>query len=202
MKSLPTYQDNRKLLQTQRKIDIVLILLHWPWICQCWGSLLCILDKFQFTLWDCHIYLLCCNLSSQWKKKKWWLASWVCEVFCFVLFFNSQSLGLWSSKKRHIPIMTGHLNFLDITCLYCGVLSLKNLNHLLSKCVRSIPGCWPANCWWINICISNYLYRASFSTGKMRVSLTLDSKNHESSYSQGMDARCIYCNNSLVQEHG
>lgn len=65
------------------------------------------------------------------------------------------------------------------------ILSWKNINHLLSKCVQTTPCCSLANCWWINICISNDLYGASFSTGKMRVSLTLDSKNHEPRHSWG-----------------
>lgn len=126
-------------------------------------------------------------------KRKGWLG------FCF---FNSLRFGLYSSKWSHVPTIKGHLNFrqyLDSTFVFIVfILSLKNTNHLLSKCVHTTP-CWRlANCWWINIYISNDLYGASFSTETMRVGLTLDSKNHEPSHSQGWRPGVSLCNHSFI----
>lgn len=109
-------------------------------------------------------------------KKKCWLA-------CFY-FLIPKDLDF--ASLRHIPIIKRHLHFSDITCLYCWVLSLKNINHVLSKCVQTTPCCRLASCWWVNISISSDLYEASISTGRMRVDLTLSSKNCESSHGEWM----------------
>lgn len=105
------------------------------------------------------------------EKKRW--------LGC-LYFLIPKDLGF--ASLRHIPIIKWRLNFLDITCLYCWVLSLKNINHVLSKCVQTTPCCRLASRWRVNISISSDLYEASISTGRMKVGLTLSSKNCESSH--------------------